>query len=104
MGQWRAAYDGAKAQPGVQGITAQLVQERGFRSSEKESDAGVAKVWGGVNLSDFPIWFATAPVNLVDIRTNEVFVVKVLGGLATMHQALDGALEVRSGWAVRPLS
>jgi hypothetical protein len=102
MGRWRAAYDVAKAQPGVQGITAQLNQDEGFRSFKKRSDAKVKTVWGGVQLSEIPIGFATAPVTLMDIRTQEKIEVKVLGGLATMHQALDGALEVRSGWAVRP--
>ena len=84
---WRKAYDAAKAQPGVQGITAQLSE-------------GAPR--GGVDLSNIPTGLATAPVKLVDVRTNKIIEVKVLGGLATMHQAPDGALEVRSGWAVQP--
>jgi hypothetical protein len=54
----------------------------------------------GIDIGDFPMGIAEAPLHLtwVDVRKEKDL--KFYGGLFTMHQHRDGAFQVRTAWAV----
>jgi hypothetical protein len=55
---------------------------------------------GGVNLDSFPTGLASAPVHITWVDVGKEQDVRFYGGLFALHQHPDGAIEVRTGWAV----
>jgi hypothetical protein len=55
---------------------------------------------GAIKLKDFPSGLSQAPVHVCWMDANIEEDLEFYGGLFALHQHPDGALEVRTGWAV----
>jgi hypothetical protein len=90
LSSWQSAYDDAK--------------KKGIEKALKEcQDRGKNFVGGGIKLEKMPSGMSKAPVHVIWLDVKKEEDLEFYGGLATLYQHPDGALEVRSGWAiVRP--
>lgn len=73
---------------------------RGAEDAWKRRDRYAIWTRGGIDLKDFPTGLSAAPVRIVWVDVKKTQDVKFYGGMFAMHQHPDGALEVRTGWAV----
>jgi hypothetical protein len=90
---WREAYELAKKE-GAAGALAKAV---------KAGHGGWFGEGGtiyGMDLDSFPLGINRAPVKVLWLGVGKEEELSFCGGLAAIHQHKDGALEVRTGWAV----
>jgi hypothetical protein len=86
--EWRVAF----AEAAAIGAAAALKKAGHRRFGEKYAR--------GLKLDEIPGSISNAPVTFIDIPTGQRVALTFYSGLTSIHQDPDGALSVRSGWAV----
>jgi hypothetical protein len=89
--EWKNAYEFEKKKK-----EGKIIEEQKKKKRFHDEDA----VFGGVDLDHLPTGLSKAPVTVIwkDVGITEELA--FYSGLTTMYQHEDGALEVRTGWAV----
>ena len=99
---WRRIYDHTLAVGGADAALAAALAARGKAGAPLPPGCLLTE---GLSLGSIPTGLARAPVGLTNIVTRQQWSLYFLAGPATMHQSrVDGALEVRCGWAVCELA
>jgi hypothetical protein len=96
---WRKAFDVAKSYGVEKALElASGAQRLGF-GGRGDDDDGKWLLYG-IKLESFPSSLSKAPVAVTWLDVGKKQDVLFYGGIFAMHQHPDGALEVRTGWAV----
>jgi hypothetical protein len=92
LGLWAECFEFAKTH-GVEEALNIVHRNQGF----PERDAWVRF---GIDIGEFPVGISMVPIDFTWLDVNKVEDLEFHGGLFVIHQHPDGALEVRTGWAV----